>query len=111
MRQYLIDELRPDDYEKLKDYLDKTYGSEQPVSGMYWIPLDPALADSVQEGHIDCQPYFFAVILEPMSISFELLLRTRKRVKCDCIHYADGRQRESIIALADSIFERLNLKS
>jgi hypothetical protein len=109
MKQYLIDELRPSDYKQIKEYLDVTYGSQQPVEGMYWIPLDPDLMDPVQVAHTDCQPFYFSVILEPTSISFELLVRTRNRMRCDCIHYADKRQRDSIIEFADSIFERLEL--
>ena len=109
MKQYLIDELRPDDYKKIKEYLDETYGSKQPVEGMYWIPLDSDLMDPVQVVHTDCQPFYFSVILEPASISFELLVRTRNRMRCDCIHYADKRQSDSIIGFADSIFERLEL--
>jgi hypothetical protein len=111
MKQYLIDELRPSDYKQIKEYLDETYGSQQPVEGMYWIPLDPDLMDPVQVAHADCQPFYFSVILEPTSISFELLVRTRNRMRCDCIHYADKRQCDSIIGFADSIFERLELNS
>ena len=110
MKQYLIDELRPNDYKKIKEYLDETCDSP-PVEGMYWIPLDPDLMDSVQVAHVDCQPFYFAVVLEPTYISFEFLLRTRNRMRCDCIHYANKRQRDSIIEFADSIFEKLKLKS
>jgi hypothetical protein len=37
------------------------------------------------------------------------LIRTRKRVRCDCIHYANEAQRDSIIGFGDSIFERLKI--
>jgi hypothetical protein len=112
VKQYLIDELRPNDYKKIKEYMDKTFQSQNhPIEGMYWVPLSPDLMDSVQVAHTGCQPFYFAVILEPTSIYFELLLRTRNRMRCDCIHYANERQRNSIIEFADSVFERLELKS
>lgn len=110
MKQYLIDELRPDDYKKIKDYFNEAFGP-QPVDGMYWIPIDPELMDSIQLEHTECQPFYYAVLLEPASISFELLIRSRNRMRCACIHYADKRQRDSIVEFADSVFERLKLTS
>jgi len=108
MKQYRIDELRPRDYEKIKAYLDERFGSSQ-MEGVYWVPLDADLLDEVQAAHADCQPFYFAVALEGTMISFEFLIRTRNRVRCDCIHYANEAQRDSIIVFADSIFERLKI--
>ena len=108
MKQYRIDELRPNDYEDIKAYLDEHYGASH-VEGVYWIPLDPDLLDEVQTAHEACQPFYFAAVLEPTVLSFELLIRTRSRVRCDCIHYANAAQRERIVALAEAIFEELKI--
>lgn len=108
MKQYRIDELRPADYEKIKAYLGEHFGSSS-MEGVYWIPLNPDLLDQVQAAHVDCQPFHFAVVLDTKAISFEFLIRTLNRVRCDCIHYANGTQRDSIIQFADSIFERLKI--
>jgi len=110
MKQYRIDELRPEDYGKLKAYLDEHYGPSQ-MEGLYWLPLDDDLLDDVQAAHTDCQPFYFALELRPTAISFELLIRTRKRVRCDCIRYANAAQRESIVQLADAMFESLKILS
>ena len=108
MKQYRIDELRPNDYEKIKEYLDERYGSSQ-MEGIYWVPLDSDLLDEVQGAHVDCQPFCFAVVLEPTVIAFEFLIRTRNRIRCDCIRYANEEQRDSIIRFGDSIFETLKI--
>ncbi len=108
MKQYYIDELRPEDYEKIKAYLDDRFGPPN-VEGVYWVPLDPDLLDEVQAVHVDCQPFCFAVVLEPTVIMFEFLIRTRNRIRCDCIRYANGVQRDTIIRFADSIFETLKI--
>jgi hypothetical protein len=108
MKQYRIDELRPKDYEDIKAYLDEHYGTS-PMEGVYWIPLDSDLLDEIQAAHDDCQPFYFAAILEPTSLSFELLIRTRNRIRCNCIHYANAAQRESIVACAEAIFEELKI--
>jgi len=110
MKHYHIDELRPGDYEKLKAYLDEHYGPSQ-MEGLYWLPLKEELLDDVQTAHTDCQPFYFALELKPTAISFELLIRTRSRVRCDCIHYANAAQRESIVQLADTLFETLKILS
>jgi hypothetical protein len=110
VKQYRIDELRPGDYSKLKAYLDEHYGPSQ-MEGLYWLPLDDDLLDDVQAAHRGCQPFYFALELKPTAISLELLIRTRNRVRCDCIRYANTAQRESIVQLADTIFETLKILS
>lgn len=108
MRQYRIDELRPRDYEKIKAHLDDCFGPSA-LDGLYWIPLDDSLLNDVQRSHVDCQPFYFAVELLSDCISFELLIRTRKRVRCGCICYANWEQTTSIIRFADKIFEDLDI--
>jgi hypothetical protein len=108
MRQYRVDELRPDDVKKLKTYMDEQHGPCQ-VEGLYWIPLEVALLDHVQKAHIDCRPFCFAVELKPTSIVFELLIRTRNRMRCDCIRYANPAQRERIFQFADSMLQTLKI--
>ena len=108
MKQYVIDEIRPQDFEKIKRYLDETYGSTG-VEGLYWLPVEPAMLSGVQQAHRDCAPFFMAVELGPDRLAAELLVRTRSRVRCDCIHYADQRQRNWLVRKVDAIFERLEI--
>lgn len=108
MKQYVIDEIRPQDYEKIKGYLDAAYGGSG-VDGIYWIPLDDALLSAAQQAHPACAPFFMAMELTPDRLAGELLVRTRGRVRCDCIHYADERQRNWLILTMDAIFEELNI--
>ena len=105
MRQYVIDELRLDDYEKIKAWMDETYGPPS-VPGIYWIPVDDALLSEVQAEHTTCRPFYFTIELEQDHLSCELLIRTRKTLKCDCMAYASKEQRDWIIQFADTIFER-----
>ena len=50
MKQYVIDEIRPQDFEKVKGYLEETYGGAG-VDGLYWVPVDEALLSGVQQAH------------------------------------------------------------
>ena len=108
MKQYVIDEIRPADYEKVKAYLDETFG-EAGIGGLYWLPLDETLYTAVQRAHSECAPFYLALELEFDRLCGELLVRTRKRVRCDCMHYADQRQRDWLIHTMDAIFDKLEI--
>ena len=108
MKQYVIDEIRLQDYGKIKAYLDDTLG-DSGIEGLYWLPVDASILSDVQKAHTDCAPFFMALELAEDRLSCELLIRTRKRVRCDCIHYADVRQRDWLIRTVDAIFEKLEI--
>jgi hypothetical protein len=108
MRQYRIDELRLADYEKIKSHMDDSFGPSA-LDGLYWVPVEQGLLDEIQIAHTGCQPFYFAVELQEDCISFELLIRTKERIRCDCIQYATWEQRESIIRFADRMFDALQI--
>ncbi len=106
MKQYVIDELRRKDYELIKAYMEENFLSSD-VDGIYWIRLDQDILTEIQIAHTDCQPFYFAVDLEPDLITFEMLIRTQKRIRCSCMGYATDMQRNWLIGLADAIFDEL----
>ena len=108
MKQYVIDEIRPGERKKLKDYLDEHF-CDPAMDGIYWIPLEEDLLSETQRQHRDCQPLYFAVELGEDALACELLVRTRQRVRCDCIAYASEKQRNWVIQVVDAIFEKIEL--
>ena len=110
MRQYRIDELRPNDYEKIKGYLEEHFASSQ-MEGVYWIPLDADLLNEVQATHTECQPFYFIIDLKPDRLSGEFLIRTKNRIRCDCIGYAIDRQRDWVLKSIDALFAKLKIKT
>ena len=108
MKQYVIDELRLEDYEKIKSYFDENFEPSN-VNGLYWIYLDQNNLTEIQTSHEDCQPFYVAVDLEEDKISCELLVRTGSRIRCDCICYATEAQRDWLIRLIDTILEKLEV--
>ncbi|MFP3870674.1 MAG: hypothetical protein ACLFVT_07345 [Syntrophobacteria bacterium] len=108
MKQYVIDQLREKDFYALQDYLDG-HAEEGALPGIYWVPLPETLYEGLQHEHKSCQPFYFAVNLDRNAIKFEMLVRTRRRMRCGCIQYATHTQREYIIAYADRLFETLSL--
>ena len=106
MKQYVIDELRPEDHVKLKDYLDQNFRASG-IPGLYWIWLKEDLRTEIQSRHRQCRPHYFAIELEENRVSCELLVRSRQKVRCSCIGYADRQQRTWLIELMDAVFEKL----
>jgi hypothetical protein len=110
MKQYVIDELRPEDYKALKKYLDEQFGPAE-MAGIYWIPVGADWLTDIQLQHKECRPHYLALDLDPRRLACELLVRTKNRLSCDCIQYATEKQRNWLIELVDNIFNRLEIAS
>jgi hypothetical protein len=108
MKQYVVDELRPEDQAKIKGFLDQQYAVPG-FEGLYWIPIDEALLDGVQKAHDDCRPFYFALELLPDRLACELLVRTKQQIRCECVRYATQNQRNWLIALVDAALAELNI--
>jgi len=108
MKQYVVDQLRYPDYEKLKGCLDQRYGPAE-MGSVYWVPLDPELLSPVQREHVACGPHAAAIELEETRLSLELLVRTRRRIRCACIAYATTEQRDWLFRQVDDILDRLGI--
>jgi hypothetical protein len=109
MKQYVVDQLREQDYEAILKYL-KEHADGSVLEEIFWVELPAELHSEVQAEHRECHPFRFAVNLNRNQVSFEWLIRSRKRMRCNCIAYATPRQRDYIINFADRIIEELNLK-
>lgn len=108
MKQYVVDEIRSEDYSQIKAFIEKEYGKSE-LGGIYWIPVDEALLTPSQVSHRSCQPFYVALDLEPGRLSCELLIRTKQRMRCECIGYATPEQRNWVIDRIDGMFEKLEI--
>ena len=108
MKQYVIDEIKAADHEKIKAYLDAEFGPAE-MGGIYWIPMAEEMLSEAQRAHKACQPFFFALDLELDRLSCEFLIRTRERIRCDCINYATDSQRNWLVGMVDAVFEKLEI--
>jgi len=109
MKQYVVDELRPGDFEKIKAYLDENH-ARSGVENLYWIELEGEILTKVQAAHTRCQPFCFAVEVMPERLGCELLVRTKNRMRCSCMQYANEKQRNWLIGLVDSMIDEIGLK-
>ena len=109
MKQYVIDQLREDDYDKILGFL-REHGEPSEFGDVFWINFPPELYSEVQREHEKCRPFCFAVNLSISQAAFEMLVRSRQILRCNCIAYADARQRDYIISYADLMLEELKIK-
>ena len=110
MRQYVVDQLTPDDYRKLRSHFEETYGKPD-FETLFWLPIETFSMSEIQQTHIDCQPYFVAVDLQEDQLVCELLVRTKNKMRCDCMGYATELQRNTIIDLIDSLLDELGIRA
>lgn len=108
MKQYLIDELRLEDYEKIKAYLDKTI-KPAPMAGLYWVPLAEEVLAGIHAEHTACGPHYFALELAEDRLACEFLVRAEQTLRCSCIRYASKEQRDWLMDYIDTILEKLEI--
>ncbi len=109
MKQYVIDELRPVDHNRIKAYFDKNFLSSG-IGDIYWIEIGEKYLSDTQKEHDLCKPFYFAIELEHDRLSCELLARTKNKVKCNCIAYATKAQRDWCMDLVDAVLEKLEIE-
>lgn len=109
MKQYVIDEIRFEDYEKIRAWLDKN-ADDSAIDGIYWLLIDENVLNETQLAHLKCRPFYFVIELEPTRISCELLVRTHNTVRCDCMKYATDEQFLWLVRRIDSMLDALEIK-
>ncbi len=109
MKQYVVDELRLQDVEKLKAHLDHTL-PEPTLAGVYRLPLESSLLSTLQRSHSDCGPFYFALELTMDRLSCEMLVRAEQRIRCDCIGEATAAQRNWLMDTIDAMLETLGIR-
>lgn len=108
MKQFVVDQLHPQETEKIRDALTGLFG-EPAFDGVFWVPLDPEIMNPVQREHAGCHPLVFAVDVGEDRVSAELLIRTLSRMRCDCMGMADERQILFILDFFDRILREAGI--
>ncbi len=108
MRQYIIDELRPDAVRRVREYLDN-HCEKSDLDNLYWLQIPDDMLSPDQYTHKDCQPHCSGIELGERFLCFELLVRSRTSLKCNCIAYATPQQRRFILSFADRLCEETDI--
>ena len=110
MRQYVIDEIRRADMERVRAYLaERTQATG--MTEIYWLALPPDLLSPAQWEHQDCGPHYLAIETGQDFVKFEFLVRARNKFRCECIEYANPAQEAFLLQFAHTLIETLALKT
>ena len=93
MKQYVIDQLRETDYYQILEFL-REKAERVVMEDIFWINLPEEMYSEVQAEHTECRPFYFAVELTRNQVNFELLIRSQQIMRCNCIAYADRKQKD-----------------
>lgn len=102
MKQYVIDELKPEEVAKILSYLEN-HCDQGGLQNIFWLEIPENMLSGVQAGHTSCGPHCSAVEVHSDKVIFELLVRGRKKIRCECVGYATPSQRDFIIDFADTL--------
>ena len=109
MRQYVVDELRADEVEKIKEYLDKCCDLSDMV-GLYWLKIPDDILSPTQYEHKSCRPHCAAIELGDKWVKFEMLIRSRQKIRCECVSYATIQQRTFLLSFVDKLMEQTGIR-
>ena len=106
MRSFLIDEIAPQDMEKLESWLKEQ--ELQSIERLYHFNLPPRLLTPTQQEHApQCGPFYMAVETGQDWVKLELLVRAKQIMRCACIAYATPEQQEYMIAYLENLLADL----
>lgn len=110
MRQFVIDELSPQERDNLDSYLKKSL-KIGPMLGIFWLLLPEDLWSAAQQGHSECGPFYFGIDLSKDKLIVELLIRSESNLHCSCIAYATPAQREFLLSFMDAMLAEEHIRA
>jgi len=111
VRQFVIDELRPAEVDRIEEFISRNC-EKASLGRLYWLDMPDDLLAPVQYEHREsCAPYSAAIELADRKVIFELLVRSRQKLRCACIGYANQQQRQYILNFADTVIRECGIKA
>ena len=110
MRQYYIDEISFLERDNIESYLKRSL-KQGPIEGVYWLELPPDLIGPEQQGHEQCGPFYFSIVLEEKSLRCEFLVRGADNLHCSCIAWATPAQRQFLMDFIDQLLEEEKIRA
>ncbi len=110
MQQYVVDELRENEIQRILAYLEKNCEKSE-LDNLFWLTLPDDILTPIQYQHRDCSPFCIGIEVNEDKVIFEMLVRSRKKLRCNCISYATGQQRQFILNFADILLRESDIKA
>ena len=108
MRSFLIEEITPEDMEKLETWLKEQ--NLMSLAHLYHFNLPPKLLSPIQQEHAaECGPFYMAVETGRDWVKLELLVRAKRILRCACIAYATPEQQAHMISYLENLLADLHI--
>ncbi|WP_147821432.1 hypothetical protein [Salidesulfovibrio onnuriiensis] len=113
MRNYLIEDLVDEHFDKLKKHLTEQ-GYAGPIDDIYYLPLPEELLTEEQREHREeCGPHILCLeAIEDLAgnkFKMELLVRGQSKIRCSCIAYCTPEQRNHMLDFLDDMIKGLDI--
>lgn len=114
MRSYLIEDIYPDQLERITTAL-TDQGYRGGLDGVFYIPVPKEQLTAVQQAHAaECGPHIMALEVGLGDsgegvLKLELLVRAQKKLRCECVAYATPAQRTHALDFLDAFIRRLDI--
>lgn len=110
MKQYVVDDLRPSELNALESRFEASL-IKAGTGDVFWLEIDKAALGPYQLAHREsCGPFYFSVVPEADRLVIDLLVRSLKHMRCDCMRFAEPAQFAWLDAWVDDVFAGLNIK-
>ncbi|MDY0359965.1 MAG: hypothetical protein RBR08_00775 [Desulforegulaceae bacterium] len=109
MKSYVVDSLNYKDFLSIKEVLTKKFGKPF-MDEIFQVTIDSSVLAFKQKEHTDCGPHYFSLSLEKNKLTAEMLVRSKKTMRCSCMGYADDRQILWLIGLVNDILQEAGVK-
>ncbi len=109
MRTYRIDDLQNDECQRLVERFHELECNAD-IEDLYWLPVPQSMLSDIQKEHQEtCAPYVMALEIIPGALSLEMLVRSRTKLRCDCVHYASPELQIHMITYLHELLEELDI--
>jgi len=78
---------------------------------LFWVKVPPSLLTPLQQEHVPCQPYVFAVETGQRFFKAEFFLRTLRDMRCPCQDYCTPQQARFVIDWVNEMLKDLSIKT
>jgi hypothetical protein len=110
MKSYLIDEIPSADVKRIRQFL-RTNALSSGIDTLFWVEVAAPLLSSLQQEHLSCHPFVFAVETGQAFLRAELYLRTLRDMKCSCQDYCTPQQAYFVIEWVDEMLQQLSVRT
>jgi len=108
MRSFVIDEIIPEDMERLENWLKEQ--ELQSIERLYHFNLPPRLLSDMQQEHApQCGPFYMAVETGRDWVRLEMLVRAKRILRCACVAYATKEQQDYMVGYLEDLLKDLNI--